>query len=405
MTRVFSLPFQDRAGHPLAGACVLQVIPGLEVNPTARAAIDIAAALEAVGARAFIACAGGRLMGELQAKGGVFVPFPSRTKNPFAMTSNTRRLARLIATENIDIVHVRSRALAWVAYGATRMTKTPLVTTFHAGCQASNPITMRYNSVLARGDLVLADSGYTAALACKLYAPAAEKIRVVHQGLDCRIFAPETVTPARVQAVRRQWRVAPHEQIVFMATPPSRDSGHKILIAAARLLSRSGLAGVKIILASDLKEGALDRDIDRAIATEKLQGMMYRTGPCDLPAAYLAASLVVVPATEAAAFGDAAIQAQAIGTPVVAANLGAAPEIVLAPPLAAESSRTGFLVKPGDAAALAVVIAQALNLGASASGNLSSRARKHVETHFSTEHTCGETLEAYAALRHSSQRR
>jgi glycosyltransferase involved in cell wall biosynthesis len=399
MTQVFSLPFQDRAAHPLAGASVLQVIPGLEANSTARAAIDIAAALGAAGARALIACAGGRMRGELQAKGGVFVPFPSRTRNPLAMALNTRRLARLIAAENIDIVHVRSRALAWVAYGATRMTKTPLVTTFHAGCQGSNPITMRYNSVLARGDLVLADSGFTAALAGKLYAPAAGKIRVVHQGLDCRIFAPDTVTPARVQAVRRQWKVAPHEQIVLMAAPASRASGHKILIAAARLLSRSGLAGVKFILASDRKEGALDRDIDRAIAREELQGIMYRTGPCDLPAAYLAASLAVVPATESAAFGDVAIQAQAMGTPVIAANVGAAPETVLAPPLVAESSRTGFLIKPGDAAALAVAIAHALNLGASASGNLSSRARKHVEARFSTENICAETLEAYVALR------
>ncbi|HUZ91110.1 MAG TPA: glycosyltransferase, partial [Methylocella sp.] len=363
-----------------------------------------AAALGAAGARALIACAGGRMTGELQAKGGVFVPFPSRTKNPFAMALNTRRLARLIAAENIDVVHVRSRALAWVAYGATRMTKTPLVTTFHAGCQGFNPITMRYNSVLARGDLVLADSGFTAALAGKLHAPAAGKIRVVHQSLDCRIFAPDTVTPARVQAVRRQWKVAPHEQIVLVAAPSRRASGYKNLIAAVRLLARSGLKGVKVILASGCGEGARDRDIDRAIAREELQGIMYRTGPCDLPAAYLAASLVVVvPATEAAAFSDAAaIQAQAMGTPVIAANTGAASEIVLAPPLAAESSRTGFLVKPGDAAALAVAIAHALNLGASASGNLSCRARKHVETHFSTEHVCAQTLEAYAALRRGS---
>jgi len=264
--QVFRLPFQDRAAHPLAGASVLQVIPDLEANSTARAAIDIAAALGAAGARALIACEGGRMTGELQANGGVFVPFPSHTKNPLAMALNTRRLAHLIAAESADIVHVRSRALAWVAYGATRMTKTPLVTTFHSGCQGSNPITMRYNSVLARGDAVLADSGFTAALAGKLYGPAAGKIRVVHQGLDCRIFAPDMVTPARVQDVRRLWKVAPHEQIVLLAAPASHASGHKILIAAARFLSRSGLTGVKFILACERKESAFDRDIDRAIA-------------------------------------------------------------------------------------------------------------------------------------------
>ena len=92
-----------------------------------------------------------------------------------------------------------------------------------------------------------------------------------------------------------------------------------------------------------------------------------------------------------------------MGTPVIAGNAGAAPETVLAPPFVAESLRTGFLVKPDDASALAVAIAHVLSFGASASGKLSSRARKHVEARFSTEHMCAETLDAYAALRRGSE--
>jgi glycosyltransferase involved in cell wall biosynthesis len=400
MPQVFSLPFKDRAVHPLAGVTVLQIIPNLDINPHAREAIEIAASLAAAGARALVACAGGGMEGELQAKGGVFVPFPSRTKNPLAMALNVRRLARLIAAENAGIVHVRSRALAWVAYGATRLTKTPFVTTFPSVYQGSDPIALRYNSVLARGDAVLAGSNFAAGLAAKLYLPAAGKIHVVRHGLDCQVFTPDAVAPTRVQAVRRQWKVAPHERIVLLAARTSPGSGHNILIEAAGLLSRSGLAGVKFILSCDSDENsALDRGIDRAIATEGLQGIMYRTGHCDMPAALLAASIVVAPATEARAFGDAAIQAQAMGTPVIAANLAGAPETVLAPPMVEESSRTGFLVPPGNAAALAVAIATVLSLGATAGGKLSSRAKNHVETCFSAEHMCAATLEAYVDLR------
>jgi glycosyltransferase involved in cell wall biosynthesis len=405
MPQVFSLLFKDRAAHLLAGVTVLQIIPSLDVNPTAREAIEIAASLGAAGARALVACAGGRMKGELQAKGGVFVPFPSCTKNPLAMALNVRRLARLIAAENTDIVHVRSRALAWVAYAATRLTKTPFVTTFPSVFQGSNPITRRYNSVLARGDAVLADSNFAAGLAAKHHFPAAGKIRVVHHGLDCQVFTPDAVAPARVQAVRRHWKVAAHERIVLLAARICPGSGHKILIEAAGLLSRSGLAGVKFILACDRDENsAIDRGIDRAIAMEGLQGILYRTGHYDMPAAFLAASIVVVPATEARAFGDAAVQAQAMGTPVIAANLGAAPETVLAPPMVDESSRTGFLVPPGDAAALALAIATTLGLGATASGKLSSRAIKHVETCFSTEHMCVAALEAYGDVRRGGAR-
>jgi glycosyltransferase involved in cell wall biosynthesis len=400
MPQVFTLHFKDRVAHPLAGATVLQIVPDLEVNPPAGAAIEIAAALAAAGARALVACGGGRMKGELQAKGGVFVRFPSRTKNPLAMALNVRRLARLIAAENAEIVHVRSRALAWVAYGATRLTKTPFVTTFPSVYQGSNPIALRYDSVLARGDAVLVDSNFAAALVAKLHSPAAGKIRVVHHGLDCRVFTPDAVAPARVQAARRHWKVAPHERIVLLAAPASPGSGHNILLEAAGLLSRSGLAGVKFIFSCGRDESrALYRRIDGAIAAEGLQGIMYRTGPCDMPAALLAASIVVVPATEARAFGDAAVRAQAMGTPVIAANLGVAPETVLAPPMVEEPLRTGFLVPPGNAAALALTIATVLGLGATASGKLSSRARKHVETCFSAESMCVATLETYAELR------
>ncbi|MGH6835994.1 MAG: glycosyltransferase [Methylocella sp.] len=405
MPQVFNLPFKDRAAPPLAGVTVLQIIPGLDINPTARAAIEIAAALSAAGARALVACAGGRMKGELQAKGGVFVPFPSRTKNPLAMALNVRRLARLIAAERADIVHVRSRALAWVAYGATRLTKTPFVTTFPSADQASNPVALRYNSVLARGDAVLADSNFTAALIAEFYSKAAGKIRVVHHGLDCQAFTPDAVAPARVQAARQHWKVAPHERIVLLAAKASPGSDHKILIEAAGLLSRSGLAGVKFILACDRNaNGARDRGIDRAIAMERLQGIVYRAGHFDLPAALLAAAIVVVPATGARAVGDAAIQAQAMGTPVIAANLAAAREAVLAPPTVEESSRTGFLVPPGDAAALALAIATVLGLGATASGRLSLRAKKHVETCFSAEQMCAATLDAYADVRRGGAR-
>lgn len=403
MPQLFSLPFNDRAAHPLAGITVLQLIPSLDVNPLAREAVEIAAALGAAGGRALVACAGGSMMGELQAKGGIFVRFPSHTKNPLVMALNVRHLARLIAAEGAGIVHVRSRALAWVAYGATRLTKTPLVTTFSSVDQSSNPIALRYNSVLARGDAVLADSNFAAVLAAKLYSPAAEKIRVIHCGLDCHVFTPDAITPARVQAVRSQWKVAPDERIVLLAASASHGSGHKTLIEAAGLLSRSGLAGVKYVLACDKEENnALRRGIDRAIAAEQLQEIIYRAGRCDMPAALLAASIVVVPATEARAFGDTAVQAQAMGTPVIAANLAAAPETVLAPPMVDETSRTGFLVPPGDAAALALAIAKVLSFGATASGGLSSRAKKHVETCFSVAQMCAATLDAYVHVQRGS---
>jgi glycosyltransferase involved in cell wall biosynthesis len=139
--------------------------------------------------------------------------------------------------------------------------------------------------------------------------------------------------------------------------------------------------------------------VDAAIASAGLIGLVRRTGYCaDMPAALLAASVVVVPSTQPEAFGRVAAEAEAMGTPVVVSDLGALPEVVLAPPDVEAAARTGWRVKPGDARALAAAVIEALALGATARDDLSGRARSHILDRFSVTRMQAETLEAYAAL-------
>ena len=123
--------FPKTTHEALAGRTVLQIIPDLEAGGAERTAVDIAEGLAQAGARALVATTGGRLVGELQAKGGIWVPFPASTKNPLAMAGNVGKLVQIIRREGVDLVHARSRAPAWVAFAATRVTKTDFVTTYH----------------------------------------------------------------------------------------------------------------------------------------------------------------------------------------------------------------------------------------------------------------------------------
>ena len=405
MPPLTNLPFQSSDLHPLNKATVLQIVSGDEVTPSSRAAIEVAAALSAAGARALVACPA-KLKGELQAKGGIYLALPSSSKNPLLMALSVHGLARVIETERADIVHVRSRALGWTAYAATRLTRTPLVTSYRCGYDSRSPISARYNSVLARGDIVLAESNFAAALAAKHFPPATKKIRVVRRGIDCQTFAQGAIAPERVEAVRRQWRAAPHEQVVLMLASCCDVSSTGELIEAVRLLSRTGLSGVKFILVCGNNDAVSHaRRMDRAIAREGLQGILVRGSCCEMPAALLAATLVaVLPAAGALDIGEAVIQAQAMGTPVIATNVGAAPEIVLAPPAVTESGRTGYLVAPGDAPALAVTMANILMLGPSARSRLSARAIAHAEKHHSAGRVCADILEVYASLRRARRR-
>ncbi|GGH34007.1 glycosyl transferase [Alsobacter metallidurans] len=392
--------FVGRGLSDLAGRTILQVVPDLEAGGVERTTVDVAEGLAAAGARALVATEGGRLVAELQAKGGIWIPFPAKTKNPLAMLANVRRLRAICLDEGVDIVHARSRAPAWSAMAASRALRLPFVTTYAGSYSGKSAVKVLYNSVMARGDAVIANSHYTADLIGRMHPFAREKVRVIHRGTDLRAFAPHAVEPERVEALRKQWGVEPHQRVVLLAARLTGWKGQKVLIEAAKMLVDRGVRDLAIVLAGDPqgRDGYV-KELDGLTAKLGLKDVVYRAGHCaDMPAAFMAASVVTVPSTEPEAFGRSAVEAQAMGAPVVVSDLGAVPETVLAPPQAPPSARTGWRVPAGDAAALADAVGQALHLGASARDALASRARAHVEAHFSLSRMVKETLDLYSAL-------
>lgn len=393
-----SLPSTET--HPLAGRTILQIIPELEAGGAERTAVDIAKGLTDAGARALVATEGGRLVAELQAKGGVWLPFPAASKNPLSMLFNIRKLARLCRQEGVELIHARSRAPAWVALGAARLLKLPFVTTYHGSYNSRSAVKTLYNSVMARGDVVIANSHYTAGLIQAKHPVAGDRVRVVNRGTNFSSFAPAAVGAERVQALRKAWGVEPHQRIVLLPGRLTNWKGQRVLIEAARLMRDSGDTDTAFILAGDAqgRDGYV-KELDALIAKAGLEGRVKRVGHCsDMPAAMLSAAVVAVPSTDPEAFGRVAVEAQAMGTPVVVSDLGAVPETVLAPPQVQPGERTGWRIPPGDAAALAAGLNEALALRPSARDALARRARVHVERHFSLEAMVAETLDVYCAL-------
>jgi glycosyltransferase involved in cell wall biosynthesis len=392
-------PF-GRGASSLQGRTVLQIIPRLDAGGAERTTIDIAEALVAAGARALVACEGGRLASELQAAGGVLIPFPAANKNPLAMFFNIRKLARLIYLERVDLVHARSRAPAWVALHASHITDRPFVTTYHGAYSGHSTLKLRYNSVMAKGDVVIANSSYTAALIERLYPHAREKMRVIPRGVDLRAFSPANVDLSRVARLRADWGVAPHERVALVAARLTPWKGHRVLIEAASRIKAKGLDDVRFVLAGDPqgRDGYV-RELDALIAKLGLKGFVLRVGHCvDMPAALTAASVVAAPSIEPEAFGRSAVEAQAMGAMVIVSDIGAAPETLLAPPDVAEDERTGWRVAPGDPDALADALMTALTLGASAREAIAWRARARVEKEFSLQLMKDATLAAYLSL-------
>lgn len=374
-------------GSPKTAPTVLQVLPALETGGVERGTVEIAQAIVAAGGRAIVASEGGRMVHELTRAGARHVELPLATKNPLGIRANIKRLEKLIHAEDVHLVHARSRAPAWSAWYAARNSGRAFVTTYHGTYNHGSAPKRYYNSIMTRGDRVIAISRFIAAHIMQYYGVPAQRIRIIPRGVDLARFGPEVVSAERVIALAREWYLGEGRPVIALPGRLTRWKGQRTFIEAIAKLNRTDIRC--LLIGSDQGRHGYKRELETLIAERGLTGIVRVVDDCrDMPAAYMLSDLVVSASTDPEAFGRVLAEAQALGRPVIASDHGGARETVL-------PGETGWLVKPGDSDDLAAAIANALGLDADGRKRLADRAIAHIRQHFSKDDMCAKTLAVY----------
>lgn len=377
---------------------ILQIIPNLDSGGAERTTVEMTRAIVADGGRALVATRGGRLAAAVEAAGGRIIRLPVHAKDPLTMIANGVRLARLVRMERVDLIDVRSRAPAWSALLARSLTDVAVIATYHGAYSGRNPLKRLYNSGMVRGDLVIANSEFTAASIRKQYSIRADRLAVIPRGADLEAFDPAMVSQARIEATAKAWGAAARRSaqslLVLLPARLTRWKGHRetvaaIAEAAGRLRSRQRI-DLQVVFAGDRGRRAdfpveLERDIER-----RGVGTMVKTvGHCaDMPAAYALADMVLCPSTEPEAFGRVAVEAAAMERCAIGSDHGGQRETIV-------DGETGFLVAPGDVAGLTDAIVQVAEMGPAGRRRMGEAARRRVAARYSMDAMCGATLAAY----------
>jgi glycosyltransferase involved in cell wall biosynthesis len=381
-----SIPGVPKEGRPPA---VLQVIPSLVSGGAERGTIDLAGALAAAGWTPYVASSGGPMEHQLARLGVRHLRLPLASKNPLVMRRNAALLIEIVRRHKIDIVHARSRAPAWSAWSAARATRRRFVTTFHNAYDTDLPLKLWYNSVMARGERVIAISQFVGEHVASVYGVGPDRLRVIPRGVDIALFDPRRVNGERVCALATRWRVPEDAAVVMLPGRLTRWKGGLDFIEAIARLGRRDLC---CLLVGAEQHPGFRRELEITIERLDLVGMFRIVEDCnDMPAAYMLSDVVVSASTDPEGFGRVITEAQAMGRPVVATDHGGARETIL-------PGVTGWLAPPRDPVALADAIGEALRLDPSERAAFARRARAHVAANYTREAMCGKTIDVYEEL-------
>jgi len=375
----------------------LQVIPNLSAGGAERTTIEIAEAMKAAGGRSLVVSAGGRLEGELLRAGGLLIKLDNAgTKNPLSIYAHAGVIAKVAREHGASLIHARSRAPAWSALWASNRLKLPFVTTYHGIYNTKSGLKRWYNSIMARGQVVIANSEFTAEHVRKEHPAAKDKLVVIPRGVDIEKFDPARIVPSRKTAMLRQWQIPETEQAVLILLPARLTGwkGHREAIAAAAILAgRPELAPWRMVFAGDAQgRSGYVEELRTLISQNNLDGRVSIVGHCDdMPAAFALSDIVIAPSNEPEAFGRVAAEAGAMGAPVIGSSIGAQGEIIV-------PGVTGDIVPPNDPTALAGSILTLLLAGPERQEAMGLAAQQRVREKSTTSALQKATLAVYEGL-------
>lgn len=309
---------------------VLQMLPALEGGGVERGTLEVARALVQAGHRSLVMSAGGRLVDVLQQEGSEHIAWPIGKKSLMTLRL-VFRLRRLLRQERVDILHVRSRMPAWVAWLAWRgmdpASRPRLVTTVH-GLYSVNA----YSRIMMRGDRVIAVSNTARDYVLNNYPdvdPAV--IQVIPRGVDEADF-PYGWQPDEIWL--QHWQAELPQicgcRVLTLPGRITRLKGHHDFISLIGALCEKGLNVHGLVVGGeDPRRPAYVAELRARLKDDGLEDRITFVGHRkDMREIYAISDLVLSLSTRPESFGRTVLEALSLGRPVIGYDHGGVGEVM-----------------------------------------------------------------------------
>lgn len=374
-----------------ARPALMHVMPSLHKSTGSGATFALLKGLQAEGWHVSVACADCGVERELSGLGIQLHVTPVRSGNPLMIWLNSRRLSKIVAENQVRLVHAHDIASGWSGALAARRAGAVFLTSLHHELPV-NPGAWkrRYASVMTAGDRIVVGSDYLADMLQETQQVEPARLRMIRPGVDLQSFDPDTVRGHRMAALSERWQLSLDHKIVLL---PGRICPENGQLDVIKMMAQGGRTDWQLLLTGELdKSSAYVRSLEQAILSGRLSDRVVFGGACeDMAAAFMMADLVALPALRESESMAFAIQAQAMGKPVLVTQAGALPEAVL-------PASTGWLVQPGDLQEMRSAFELALDMDREVRARLSKRAREFAAEEFSMAQMIRKTAALYREL-------
>ena len=376
---------------------VLQVIPKLGYGGAETGCYDIAHFLTENDCGSFLATSGGPLLKFVKKDKVKLIRLPVHSKNPLLILFNTLVLSIYVLIFKINVIHARSRAPAWSCYFASIITRRVFVTTFHGTYNFKSNFKKFYNSIMLRAKLTIAGSNFIFNHINENYSEylsKEKKLRVIFRGINIDYFNSKNISVLKQEKLKQEWGLSSNKFTILLPGRLTYWKGQEKFIEALNILIEDfNITNFQaIILGSDQGRKVYSKKLINLIQRYSLNKKVKFIQHCnEMPLAYSLADVVVSASIEPEAFGRVSVEAQSMGKPIVASNIGGSKETII-------NKKTGFLYKHDDPRELAKSLNTVIQLSQEDLKLIGNEGRKNISKKFDVETMCQSNLKEYRKL-------
>jgi len=319
-------------------------------------------ALRASGYDVHIACAPGDYCGRLAAEGFHMHPVSLRRRfNPFVHIRPLFQLYKLVRQGRFVVVNTHTpvaagvgRTAAWLA-GCKNIVYTVHGFYFHENMfRLWRWLFVGIEWLLGRCTVLfmfVSDEDRRTAIQTGIARPAAETV-TIYNGIDLSVFLPKSSCADEIERDKRECGIPQAHRVIGIVGRIVKEKGHREFFEIARELLQKRGDLLFLVVGDSLPS---DRDqygpiLRRRVREEGLDGHFLFTGLTSEVPKYLRIMDIFVLPSYREGFPRSVLEAMATELPVVGTNIRGCREAVV-------HGRTGFIVPPKDAKALAKAVA------------------------------------------------